>query len=58
MFNIFMASLAPRIKSPPFFMRPGHFTMDQMYGFKINDHQLFCSQAYGTEVNYFPGSEC
>ena len=23
-----------------------------MYGFKINAHQLFFSQAYGTEVNY------
>ena len=25
-----------------------------MYGFKINDHQLFFPQAYGTEVNYCP----
>ena len=35
-----MASLDPQIKSPPFFMPPGHFTLDQMYGLKINDHQL------------------
>ena len=28
--------------------------MDQMYGFKINDHQLFFPQAYGTEFNYCP----
>ena len=25
-----------------------------MYGLKINDHQLFFPQAYGTEVSYFP----
>ena len=25
-----------------------------MYRLKINDHQLFFSQAYGTEVNYYP----
>ena len=49
-----MASLDPQIKSPPFFMPPGHFTLDQMYGLKINDHQLFFPQAYGTEVSYFP----
>ena len=28
--------------------------MDQMYGFKINDHQLFFPQAYETEANYCP----
>ena len=36
-----MASLDPWIKSPPFFMPSDHFMMDQMYGVKINDHQLF-----------------
>ena len=46
-----MASLDLQIT---FFMSPGHFTMDQMYGFKIKDHQLFFPQAYGTEVNYYP----
>ena len=35
-------------------MPPGHFTMDQIYGFKINDHQLFFPQAYGIEANYCP----
>ena len=30
------------------------FTMDQMYGFKISDHQLFFPHAYGAEVNYCP----
>ena len=49
-----MAFLDPWIKSPPFFMPPGHFTMDQIYGFKINDHQLFFPQAYGIEANYCP----
>ena len=49
-----MAFLDPWIKSPPFFMPPGHYTMDQMYGLKINDHQLFFPQAHGTEVNYCP----
>ena len=44
MLNIFMVSLDPRIKSPPFFMPTGRFIMDQMYGFKINDHQLFFPQ--------------
>ena len=33
-------------------MPPGHFTMDQLYGLKIIDHQLFFPQVYGTEVNY------
>ena len=28
--------------------------MEQMYGLKITDHQLFLPQAYGTEVNYYP----
>ena len=54
MLNIFVASLDPWIKSPPFFIPSGHLTMDQMYGLKINDHQLFFPQAYGTEVNYCP----
>ena len=49
-----MASFDPWIKLTPFFMLPSHFTMDQMYGLKINDHQLFLLQAYGTEVNYYP----
>ena len=31
-----------------------HFTMSQMYRLKINDHQLFFPQAYGTEVNHCP----
>jgi len=43
-----MAFLDPWIKSPPFFMPPGHYTKDQMYGFKINDHQLFFPQAHGS----------
>ena len=34
-----MASLDPQIKSPPFFMHPDHFAMDQIYGLQINDHQ-------------------
>ena len=37
-----------------FFMTRVHFTMDQIYSLKINDHQLFFPQAYGTEVNYYP----
>ena len=49
-----MASFDPWIKLTPFFMLPSHFTMDQMYGLKINDHQLFSPQAFGTEVNYCP----
>ena len=49
-----MASLDPQIKSSPFFMLPGQFTVDQMSELKINDHQLFFSQAHGTEVNYCP----
>ena len=43
-----MAFLDPWIKSPPFFMPLGHYTKDQMYGFKINDHQLFFPQAHGS----------
>ena len=35
-------------------MSSGHFNMDQMYGFKIKDYQLFFPQAYGTEFNYSP----
>ena len=46
-----MASLDPWFKSPPFFMPTDHFTVDQMYGFKINDHQFF-PQAYVPEFNY------
>ena len=49
-----MAFLDPWIKSPPFFMPSGHFMMDQMYGLKMNDHQLFFPQASGTEFNYCP----
>ena len=41
-------------KLPPFFISPEHFTLDQMYGLKINDHYFFLPQAYGTEVNYCP----
>ena len=37
-----------------FFMTRVHFTMDQIYSLKINDHQLFFPQAYGTEVNDCP----
>ena len=54
MLNIFLASFAHQIKSPPFFMPPGHVSVDQKYGLKINDHQLFFPRAYGTEVNYCP----
>ena len=43
-----MASFDPWIKLTPFFMLPSHFTMDQKYGLKINDHP------YGTEVNDCP----
>ena len=32
---------------PPFYSGPD-------VGLKFNDHQLFFSQAYGTEVNYYP----
>ena len=46
-----MAYLDPQIKSPPFSMPPGHFTMDQLYGLKVDDQQLFFPQAYGTQVN-------
>ena len=46
--------LDPWIKSPHFFMPSGHFTMDQMYGLKVNDHYLFFPQPYGTEFNYYP----
>ena len=49
-----MASLDPWIKLTPFSLLSSHFTMDRMYGLKINDHQLFFTQAYGTEVNYCP----
>ena len=35
-------------------MSPDYSTLDQTYGFKINDHQSFFPQAYGTEVNYCP----
>ena len=36
-----MASLDSWVKLLPFFTSPGHFTMDQMYGLKINDYQFF-----------------
>ena len=49
-----MASLDPWIKLTPFSLLPSHFTMDQMYGIKINVHQLFFTQAYGTAVTYCP----
>ena len=49
-----MASFDPWITLTPFFMLPSHFTMDQMYELKINDHQLFFPRAHGTEVNYCP----
>ena len=32
----------------------GSFTIDQVCGLKINDHQLFFPQTYGTEANYCP----
>ena len=32
------------------FMSPDHFTLDQTYGFKINDHQSFFPQAYGQKL--------
>ena len=49
-----MMSLDPQIESPPFFMPSGHFTMDQMYEFKIDDQQLFFPQAYEAEANCCP----
>ena len=49
-----MDSLDPRIQLPPFFMPSGHFTRNQIYGLKINEHQLSFPREYGTEVNYFP----
>ena len=30
-----MTSLDPQIESPPFFMPPGHFIMDHLYGFRL-----------------------
>ena len=54
MLNILLASFPPQIKSPLFSVPPGHVSVDQKYGLKINDHQLFFPQAYGTEVNYCP----
>ena len=54
MLNILLASFPPQIKSPLFSVPPGHVSVDQKYGLKINDHQLFFPQAYGTEVNYSP----
>ena len=35
-------------------MRSDCFNMDQMYGLKIKDYQMFFPQAYGTEFNYSP----
>ena len=53
--NIFMASLDPWIKSPPFLMPSGHFTMDQMYALKMNDYQfLFFPQAHGWRRQWHP----
>ena len=49
-----MASLDPCINSPSFFTPSGHFIIDQVYGLKINDHQLFFPKTYGTEFNYCP----
>jgi len=37
-----------------FLMTPGHFTMDEMYGLKVNVHLLFFSQIYWAEVNSYP----
>ena len=54
MLNKFLASLNTWVKSPPFFMTPGHFTVYQLYRPKVNDHQLYFPWAYGTEVNYSP----
>ena len=42
-----MAFLNPWIEEMP----PGHFTMEQRYGLKISDHQLFFPQAYEKETN-------
>ena len=39
--------------SDPFFMLPGHFTMDQIYMGLINDYQLLFPQAYETKANYY-----
>ena len=36
------------------FLYPCPFTVDQLYGLKINDQQLFFPRAYGTEVHYCP----
>ena len=31
-----------------------HFTVEEMYGLKTNDNQLFFPQSYRTEVNFCP----
>ena len=57
MLNILLASFPPQIKSPLFSVPPGHVSVDQKYGLKINDHQLFFPQANGTEFNYCPSMD-
>lgn len=52
--NNFMISVILGLSHQPFFMPSGHFNMDQLYGLKIKDYQLFFTQAYGTEFNYSP----
>ena len=48
-----MASLGPQIKSSPFFHGPlAILQWTRLPGLKINDHQLFSPQAFGTEVAY------
>ena len=46
-----MTSFDPWIELLLFFMPSVHFTVGQMHGLKINDHQLFFPQVYGTEFN-------
>ena len=46
-----MASLDPQIKSPPFFMPPGHFTLIRLM---IISYCFFSLQAYGREADYCP----
>ena len=51
--SILMASLGHQIKSSPFFRGPlAILQWTRLYGLKINDHQLFSPQAFGTEVTY------
>ena len=50
-----MASPDLWIMSPPFFfIPPGYFTVEEMYGLKTNDNQLFFTKSYRKEVNYCP----